>query len=150
LSKIVKTAVSIVAAYVGNNSVPQAELPGLFETVAKALDSVAAGKSAVAQAAAELIPAVPIKKSRTASYIICLEDGLKFKSMKRHLMAKHGLTPEQYKQRWNLPFDYQVVASDYSAARSNVAIEAGFGKRTVAEVPKKRGRKPKAVATEAN
>jgi predicted transcriptional regulator len=150
LNDIVKTAVSIVAAYVSNNSVPQGELTGLLETVARALDSLSKGKAPVAQATADLIPAVPIKKSRTPSHIICLEDGLKFKSMKRHLMTSHGMTPEQYKQRWNLPSDYQVVASDYSATRSNVAIGAGFGKRTVAQVPKKRGRKPKAVATEAN
>jgi predicted transcriptional regulator len=147
LTDIAKTAVSIVSAYVSNNAVPPGELTGLLETLAKAIDSIAEGKSAIAPAI-ERIPAVPIRKSFTPSHVICLEDGLKFKSMKRHLKTKHGLTPEQYRERWNLPSDYHIVASDYSAQRSKLAHETGLG-TIVVKARMKRARKSKASVVTA-
>jgi predicted transcriptional regulator len=124
-NELVEMTTDIVAAYVGANSVPASELPRLVETVYAALQGLA-GKTEgiVAESSA---PAVPIKKSVTADYIICLEDGKKFKSLKRHLRTRYGMTPEEYRARWSLPHDYPMVAPNYAKARSDLAKRMGLG-----------------------
>lgn len=135
----------IVSAYVSNNAVPVAELPALIDRVNAAL----VGLSAAAQPAEEQQkPAIPVKKSITNDYIICLEDGKKFKSLKRHLMTHHSMTPDEYREKWNLPRDYPMVAPAYATARSALAKEMGLGRKPNAaaepeKAPAKRGRKPK-------
>ena len=115
----------VVAAYVSNNSVPVSELPGLIADVYGAL-----GRTTTAPAAPlaeKPKPAVPVKKSVTDDFIICLEDGKKFKSLKRHLMTHYSLTPEDYREKWDLPADYPMVAPNYAAARSRLAKQMGLG-----------------------
>lgn len=120
-------AANIVAAYVSHNSVPSAEIPNLISQVYATLKRVADGQ--VVSAAEAARPAVPIKRSVTAEYIVCLEDGLKFKSLKRHLRTRYNLTPEQYREKFNLPADYPMVAPNYAAARSKLAKDMGLGQQ---------------------
>jgi predicted transcriptional regulator len=117
---------SIVSAYVSNNPVPSAEIPSLISQVYSALKRVSAGQIAAAE---PLKPAVPIKRSVTAEYIVCLEDGLKFKSLKRHLRTRYNLTPDQYREKYGLPPDYPMVAPNYAAARSKLAKDMGLGQQ---------------------
>jgi predicted transcriptional regulator len=133
-------AADIVAAYVSNNSVSAADLPGLIGTVHSALQSAAAGPKAAESPPAQ--PAVPIKKSITPDYLISLEDGKRYKSMKRHL-TRLGITPEQYRAKWGLPREYPMVAPNYAKQRSELALALGLGrKRTEIEAaPARRGRK---------
>jgi predicted transcriptional regulator len=138
----------IVSAYVANNPVPLAELPSLIDSVAATLQSLGVGGHD-GGAQAKQMPAVPIKKSVTPDYIISLEDGKKFKSLKRTLAARYGLTPDEYRQKWNLPRDYPMVAPNYAAARSALAKKIGFGrkpKEEPASAKPARGRKKKAAA----
>lgn len=121
----------IVSAFVSNNSVPINDLPSLIASVNEAIEKISFGHPE-AVAAAPLEPAVPVKKSVTKDFIICLEDGKKFKSMKRHLASAYGLTPDAYRAKWNLPADYPMVAAGYSAARSQLAKDAGLGTLRVA------------------
>ena len=116
----------VVAAYVSNNVVQTGDLPGLIANVHSALGSTTAADAAPAE---KPKPAVPIKKSVQHEYIICLEDGMKFKSLKRHLMTYHGLTPEEYREKWGLPADYPMVAPAYAEARSRLAKEMGLGQK---------------------
>ena len=116
----------IVSAYVSNSSVSMADLPALIQQVHRALADIAAGAQAQ-EAAPPATPAVPVKKSITPDYLICLEDGRKFKSLKRHLRAKYNLSPEEYRAKWNLPKDYPMVAPAYASARSNLAKQMGLG-----------------------
>jgi predicted transcriptional regulator len=129
---VIDLTAEIVAAYVGKNSVPQAELPKLINDVHRALTG-AAGALPLREDVAELKPAVTIKKSLTSDYLICLEDGKKFKSLKRHLRSHYNLSPEQYREKWGLPADYPMVAPNYAQARSSLAKRMGLGQR------KKRG-----------
>jgi predicted transcriptional regulator len=115
----------IVSAYVGNNSTPASELPALIGQIHAALVRVSEGQVPAAPAPAK--PAVPVKKSLTAEYIVCLEDGKKFKSLKRHLRSKYNMTPEQYRDKWNLPADYPMVAPNYAVTRSALAKKMGLG-----------------------
>jgi predicted transcriptional regulator len=115
----------IVSAYVGNNTTPASELPSLIGQVHAALVRVSEGQVPAAPAPAK--PAVPVKKSLTAEYIVCLEDGKKFKSLKRHLRSKYNMTPEQYREKWNLPADYPMVAPNYAVTRSALAKKMGLG-----------------------
>ena len=149
-AKLLRPAVDIVAAFISNNRLPVAELPSLIERVHAAL--IGLGESEVVATTpqpAALVPAVPVKKSITPDFLICLDDGKKFKSMRRHL-TQLGMTPDEYRTKWNLPGDYPMVAANYAAARSALAKQIGLGKgsRTkpapAIEV-KKRGR-PKNVA----
>ncbi|UDF03987.1 MucR family transcriptional regulator [Asticcacaulis sp. AND118] len=117
-------AVEIVSAYVGHNSLPSAELPALIQSVHGALITLSRGGAPV-EAARE--PAVPVRKSVTSEYLICLEDGRKFKSLKRHLRAKFNMSPEEYRAKWNLPQDYPMVAPGYAKARSELAKQMGLG-----------------------
>lgn len=117
----------IVSAYVGNNTVPSAEIPNLISQVHSALQRVSGGQ--VAAPAEPLKPAVPVKRSITSDYIVCLEDGKKFKSLKRHLRTQYKMTPEQYREKWALPPDYPMVAPNYAAARSQLAKQMGLGQQ---------------------
>jgi predicted transcriptional regulator len=136
-SNYMELAADIVSAYVSNNSVATADLPGLIGNVHSALLGVAGGAAGAATAEAPK-PAISVKKSVTPDYIVCLEDGKRFKSLKRHLQTKYGMTPAQYREKWNLPPDYPMVAPSYAAARSNLAKEMGLGqqrrKRRIAAV----------------
>ncbi|ALA18285.1 MULTISPECIES: MucR family transcriptional regulator [Chelatococcus] len=123
----IELAADIVSAYVSNNSVASADLPGLIGEVHGALMRVAGG---IVEAPVEAPkPAVPIKKSVTPDFIICLEDGKKFKSLKRHLRTQYNMTPEQYREKWGLPADYPMVAPNYAKARSQLAKEMGLGQQ---------------------
>ena len=121
-------AAQIVAAYVSNNQVPQPDLPRLIGDVHRALAAAIAGQ-ALREEPAELKPAVTVRKSLTPDFIICLEDGKKFKSLKRHLRTHYNLSPEQYREKWNLPADYPMVAPNYAKARSSLAKRMGLGQR---------------------
>ena len=124
---LVDLTADIVSAYVSNNAVVSGDLPSLINETYDALSKAAA--KAAQPLTEELNPAVPIKKSVTLDYIVCLEDGKKFKSLKRHLRTHYELTPEEYRDKWNLPHDYPMVAPNYAAARSALAKKMGLGQR---------------------
>jgi len=126
-TELVELTTNIVSAYVTNNTVVSADLPNLINEVHGALVRASANKGQ--PPAEEQKPAVPIKKSVTPDYIVCLEDGKKFKSLKRHLRAHYNMTPEEYREKWGLPHDYPMVAPNYAAARSQLAKEMGLGQR---------------------
>lgn len=132
--KLTLTA-NIVAAYVANNAISASDLPSLIGNVYSALGSLG---QPVAVLQPALVPAVPIKKSVTPDFIFCLDDGKKFKSMKRHL-AGLGMTPDGYRAKWGLPADYPMVAPNYTATRSALAISNGLGRKSAA-APAKRKR----------
>jgi predicted transcriptional regulator len=117
---------NIVAAFVGKNHIPPAELPALIETIHASLGKIATGV-AEAPAVGAPAPAVPIKKSVTNGHIVCLKDGLQFKSLKRHLHAAHNLSPTEYRAKWGLKGDYPMVAPAYAATRSKLAKSMGLG-----------------------
>ncbi|MDJ0513855.1 MAG: MucR family transcriptional regulator [Methyloceanibacter sp.] len=125
--ELVELTAEIVSAYVSNNTVVAADVPALINNVYDALKKASA--SGLQPVKEELRPAVPIKKSVTAEYIICLEDGKKFKSLKRHLRTHYDLSPEEYREKWGLPHDYPMVAPNYAAARSDLAKRMGLGQR---------------------
>jgi MucR family transcriptional regulator, transcriptional regulator of exopolysaccharide biosynthesis len=124
----IQLTANIVSAYVSNNPVASAEIPALISQVYSALTRVSNGGPVVAPAE-PLKPAVPIKRSVTAEYIVCLEDGKKFKSLKRHLRTQYALTPDQYRAKWNLPPDYPMVSHNYAQARSQLAKQMGLGQQ---------------------
>lgn len=126
-SELIAMAADIVSAYVGHNSVAPGDVPVLINKVYDALCQ--ASGAAPAPEAARSEPAVPIKKSLTPDYLICLEDGKKFKSLKRHLRAHYDLSPEEYREKWNLPADYPMVAPNYAQARSRLAKKMGLGQQ---------------------
>ena len=128
----IELATDIVSAYVSNNSVRSADLSELINSVHAAL-ATAAGHRAPAPAAEELRPAISVKKSITPDYIICLEDGKRFKSLKRHLRTAYDMTPDQYRAKWSLPSDYPMVAPNYAEARSNLAKSMGLGQKRLAD-----------------
>jgi predicted transcriptional regulator len=127
-SNIVHLVASVVSAYISNNSLPQSELANLISTVHAVLAKLD-GQDPPPEAAAPPKPAVPIKKSYTDEYVICLEDGRKFKSLKRHLRSRYNMTPEQYRAKWKLPADYPIVAPGYAEIRSRMAKSMGLGQR---------------------
>jgi len=124
---LIELAADIVSAYVSNNAVPSGDLTALIGDVYAALKKTAAGEPVAAPE--PLKPAVPVKKSITDDYIICLEDGKKFKSLKRHLRTHYNLSPEQYREKWGLPADYPMVAPKYAEARSQLAKKMGLGQQ---------------------
>jgi predicted transcriptional regulator len=124
-SSIVEMTTDIVAAYVGNNVVSTADLPALIQSIHRALTGVVAGGEMAEVAAKE--PAVPLKRSITPDFLICLEDGGKFKSLKRHLRTKYNMSPEDYRAKWGLPKEYPMVAPNYARARSDLAKQMGLG-----------------------
>lgn len=127
----------IVAAHVANNSVTQADLPALIQNVHSTLASL--GEPPPPPPEEKRQPAAPVRRSITPDYLICLEDGRKLKSMKRHLMTAFGLTPEQYRERWGLLRDYPMVAPNYAAVRSAMAKNIGLGNKPKAKA--RNGRK---------
>jgi MucR family transcriptional regulator, transcriptional regulator of exopolysaccharide biosynthesis len=124
----IELATDLVSAFVSKNSVPAAELPALIGSVHQALTQVAGGSTQQPREEPKA-PAVSIKKSVQPDYIVCLEDGKRFKSLKRHLRTVYDLTPEQYRAKWGLPADYPMVAPNYAAARSELAKQFGLGAR---------------------
>jgi predicted transcriptional regulator len=134
---VLKLASDIVAAYVSNNPVPVSELPAMIKSVHAMLGSLSGGAGDVATTQK---PAVTVKKSVTPEFLICLEDGKKLKMLKRYLRSRYGLTPDQYRAKWNLPADYPMVASNYAAQRSEFAKKIGLGRSSApATKSRKRG-----------
>jgi predicted transcriptional regulator len=123
----IKLTADIVSAYVSNNSVPSADLPALIGQVHSALSRVSSGQSEPSSEPPK--PAISVKKSITPDHIVCLEDGKKFKSLKRHLRTQYNMTPEQYREKWGLAADYPMVAPNYAAARSHLAKQMGLGQQ---------------------
>jgi predicted transcriptional regulator len=133
----IELAAEIVSAFVSNNSIPMGELLALIEAVHGAVKGLASGGKPTPIADEPATPAVSIRKSITPDYLICLDDGKHFKSLRRHLSAL-GMTPEQYRAKWSLPFDYPMVAANYAAQRSELAKKFGLGqlrKEAVAAPP---------------
>ena len=122
---IVEKTSEIVAAFVSNNETTTAELPGLIQAVHRALSGIS---SAAPEPEPRKEPAVSIRRSVTPDHLVCLEDGRKFKSLKRHLRTKYDMSPEEYRSKWGLPKDYPMVAPNYAAARSALAKNMGLGK----------------------
>ena len=141
----IELATKVVAAFVAHNSLPLAELPSLIQavhgSVKRCADGMAAPES-LAQKPEAKAPAVSIRKSITPDYLICLDDGKRFKSLRRHLSVL-GLTPEQYREKWGLAADYPMVAPNYAAQRSALAKQIGLGQK---REEKKSGRQSKPAA----
>jgi predicted transcriptional regulator len=127
--QMVNLTARLVAAYVSKNAVPAADLPAVIGYVYAALTSLRMGFEKTPVAPPRPEPAVNPKKSVTGDYIVCLEDGKKFKTIKRHLMHKYGLTPDQYRERWDLGPTYPMVAPNYAETRSRLAKGMGLGKK---------------------
>jgi len=123
---LIELTAEIVAAYVSNNSVAANDLPNVISQVHAALGGATTPTEEVVE---KPKPAVSVRRSIQNDYLICLEDGQKFKSLKRHLMTHYGLTPEQYREKWELPADYPMVAPSYAEARSRLAKEMGLGQK---------------------
>lgn len=143
-SGLIELTADIASAYVSNNTVAAGDLPAVIQSIFKALTMVDAPAEAPEQ---PKTPAVPVKKSLTDDYLICLEDGRKFKSLKRHLRTKYNMSPEEYRAKWGLPKTYPMVAPAYAAARSQLAKQMGLGQggRPAAKAkPAARGRAKKA------
>lgn len=126
-SNFIELTAGIVSAFVSNNPVAANDIPALINQVHSALLRVSSGGKDVPSE--PLKPAVTVKKSITPDYIVCLEDGKKFKSLKRHLRTQYNVTPEQYREKWGLPADYPMVAPNYAAARSKLAKDMGLGQQ---------------------
>ncbi|MBT3171079.1 MAG: MucR family transcriptional regulator [Rhodospirillaceae bacterium] len=126
-NELLRMTAEIVAAYVGNNSLSADQVPEIVRTVGAALRQVDQGDNGAEKAAGK--PAVPIRRSITPDYIICLEDGRKLKMLKRHLRTTFGLTPDEYRARWGLPADYPMVAPNYAKRRSEFAKKIGLGQK---------------------
>jgi predicted transcriptional regulator len=118
---------NIVSAYLSNNPTPASEIPNLISQVHTALVRVSSGRSEAPAEPAK--PAVSLKKSINPDYLVCLEDGKRFKSLKRHLRTQYNMTPEQYRDKWSLPADYPMVAPNYAVARSQLAKKMGLGQQ---------------------
>ena len=126
-AETLRMAVDIISAYVGNNSVPANQVPEVINTVYESLLSVSGSNRSSDINKSK--PAVPVRRSITPDHIICLEDGKKLKMLKRHLRAVYGLSPEEYRTKWNLPADYPMVAPNYAEQRSNFAKQIGLGRK---------------------
>ena len=126
-SNFIELAADIVSAFVAKNPLSTGELPALINDVHEALVKAANGGAEPSAEAPK--PAVSVRKSVTPDYIICLDDGKKFKSLKRHIRTQYKLTPEQYREKWGLPPDYPMVAPNYAKARSELAKEMGLGQQ---------------------
>lgn len=148
-SELLSLTTEIVSAHVGNNDVSGGDVAALIQTVFDTLSGLGSEEAAPAA----LTPAVPIKRSVTDDYIVCLEDGKKLKMLKRHLMTAYGMTPEEYRAKWGLKRDYPMVAPNYAAKRQELAKKIGLGRKPrvvePAPVPKAAARKPRARRTAA-
>jgi len=132
---LLELTAKIVSAYAGNAKLSATELTDTIGSVSRALTQIST--AAIEPEKRELMPAVPVKKSVTPDFIICLEDGKKLRMLKRHLMSTYNMTPEQYRTKWSLPKDYPMVAPNYARTRSELAKKIGLGKSS---------RKPAAAA----
>ena len=133
----IELTADIVAAFVANNALRIADLPSLIQSVHSALAQLASGPVIAASLEEKKEPAVSIRKSITPDYLVCLDDGKKFKSLRRHL-ATLGLTPDQYRAKWSLPTDYPMVAANYAARRSELAKQIGFGQKRTSAAPRQK------------
>lgn len=124
---LIELTAEVVSAYVSNNTIQSSDLPALISDVHAALHQTLGGPAEPEPEPQK--PAVSIKKSVTADYIVCLEDGKKFKSLKRHLRTYHDLTTDAYREKWGLPYDYPMVAPNYAKARSSLAKKMGLGQK---------------------
>lgn len=124
--KILELTAQITAAYLGNNAVALEEIPNVINQVFTAITNIGEVSKPIAERPQ---PAVPINRSITPDFLICLEDGKKLKMLKRHLKTAYGMTPDQYRERWGLPADYPMVAPNYAAKRSKLAKDIGLGTR---------------------
>jgi predicted transcriptional regulator len=124
--KFIELTANIVSAYVRNHSVPASDIPGLISQIHASLARVSSGADLASE---PLKPAIPVKKSISPEFLVCLEDGTKLKSLKRHLRTQYNMTPEQYRDKWDLPADYPMVAPNYAAARSQLAKQMGLGQQ---------------------
>ena len=131
---LIEQTTQIVAAYVSNNPLPSSDLPILIADIHAAISGLS--NAAVTEAEAKPVPAVQIKKSVTPDYLICLENGRKFKSLKRHLATHYDMTPDEYRRKWNLPADYPMVAPNYAVSRSALAKASGLGRKAAPEPAK--------------
>ena len=122
-TELLELTTEIVSAFVGNNSVPTEEIPSVIQSVHKALSTLGNDTPGTKQK-----PAVPIKKSMTRDYLICLEDGMERKMLKRYLATKYGMTPQEYRAKWGLREDYPMLAPAYAETRSKLAKKFGLGK----------------------
>jgi predicted transcriptional regulator len=138
--ELMRSACRIIAAYVSKNPISASEVPEMIKSIYGTLSGLAGGGQGEAQPTNQK-PAVPIKKSITPDFIICLEDGKKLKMLKRYLRTRYKMTPDEYRAKWNLPVDYPIVAPNYAARRSEFAKKIGLGRRQPA--PKKRQRPKK-------
>ncbi|MGN6517700.1 MAG: MucR family transcriptional regulator [Rhizomicrobium sp.] len=135
--ELLKLVSDIVAAYVSNNPLPVSELPAMIKSVHSTLGTLSG--VGVSEALTSQKPAVPVKKSVTNEFIVCLEDGKKLKMLKRYLRSNYNLTPEEYRAKWGLPADYPMVAPNYAAQRSEFAKKIGLGKNAPAHKGRRRG-----------
>ncbi|MEM7067460.1 MAG: MucR family transcriptional regulator [Pseudomonadota bacterium] len=135
VTTLIELASDVVSSYVSNNPVSTTELPNLIGEVYSSLSKLANSETPISQHNTK--PAVPIKKSLHDDYIICLEDGKKFKSLKRHLRSHYDLSPEQYREKWGLPADYPMVAPNYAEARSRLARQMGLGRKPGTKIKKR-------------
>src|SRR3954471_23942116 len=126
-TSLIALTANIVSAYVSHNSVSASDIPSLISQIHSALTQVSAGGGETI--AEPPRPAVPVKRSIHPDHIVCLEDGKKFKSLKRHLRTQYGMTPEAYRDKWGLPPDYPMVAPNYAVARSQLAKQMGLGQQ---------------------
>lgn len=124
-TELVAMSAAIISAYLAKNLVPPSDLPGLIREVYGTLRSLSRSSAAVA----ESVPAVPVKRSVAAGYVVCLVCGIKLKSLKRHLGSRHAMGPEEYKARFGLTHSHPLVAPSYAAARSKLAIGMGLGRK---------------------
>lgn len=136
--EMVRMAAEIVSAYVSHNPLPTEQVPEAIRTVYASLRDLQAAQPGAIEAP---VPVVPIRKSVTPDYLVCLEDGKKLKMLKRHLMATYGMTPDDYRAKWNLPPDYPMVAPNYAAQRSAFAKKIGLGRKRAGAARKRRGRR---------
>ncbi len=136
-SDLLKLASDIVSAYVSNNPLPVSELPAMIKSVHATLGHLSGAP--IGEVTTSQKPAVPVKKSITPEYLVCLEDGKKLKMLKRYLRSRYALSPDQYRAKWGLPADYPMVASNYAAQRSEFAKKIGLGRSAPAAKSRRRG-----------
>ena len=143
-AQLIRLAVEVVSAYLGQNPLPADQIPGMLREVYGSLVSLGGpAPSAIPEAAK---PAVSVKKSVTPDYIICLEDGKQLKMLKRHLRVTYNMTPEEYRAKWNLPRDYPMVAPNYAVVRSEFAKQIGLGRKSSEVAPAQKVRKGRKAA----
>ena len=131
---VLQMAVDIVSAYVANNTVPATQVPDVINTVYKSLTTLNRSGNVTAETAK---PAISVRRSVTPEFIVCLEDGRRFKMLKRHLRAAYDMSPEEYRVKWGLPADYPMVAPNYSAQRSTFAKKIGLGRKKGKKRPRR-------------